>query len=111
VVAGAAQGNIGVGYWLKLFVSLVIFVAIVVYIFPIVARWFFKQIESEKGTQFIFVLALVFAAAFLAELAGVEAILGAFLAGLALNQLIPHSSALMNRLEFVGNNIFVPFFL
>ncbi|MBX0333694.1 cation:proton antiporter [Pontibacter sp. HSC-14F20] len=111
VVAGVAQGNIGVGYWIKLMVSLSVFVAIVVFVFPIIAKWFFKQIESEKGAQFIFVLTLVFAAAFLAELAGVEAILGAFLAGLALNQLIPHTSALMNRLEFVGNNIFVPFFL
>ncbi|WP_299706287.1 cation:proton antiporter [uncultured Pontibacter sp.] len=111
VVAGVAQGNIGVGYWIKLMVSLSVFVAIVVFVFPILAKWFFKQIESEKGAQFIFVLTLVFAAAFLAELAGVEAILGAFLAGLALNQLIPHTSALMNRLEFVGNNIFVPFFL
>jgi hypothetical protein len=80
-------------------------------VFPLIAKWMFKQIESEKGAQFIFVLALVFAASFIAELAGVEAILGAFLAGLALNQLIPHTSALMNRLEFVGNNIFVPFFL
>ncbi|MFD2246730.1 cation:proton antiporter [Pontibacter ruber] len=111
VVAGVAQGNIGVGYWIKLVVSLAIFVGIVLFVFPIIARWFFKQIESEKGAQFIFVLTLVFAAAFLAELAGVEAILGAFLAGLALNQLIPHTSALMNRLEFVGNNIFIPFFL
>ncbi|WP_157578456.1 cation:proton antiporter [Pontibacter roseus] len=111
VVAGVAQGNIGIGYWIKLLVSLSIFVAIVVFVFPILAKWFFKQIEGEKGAQFIFVLTLVFAAAFLAELAGVEAILGAFLAGLALNQLIPHTSALMNRLEFVGNNIFVPFFL
>ncbi|HEY4652349.1 MAG TPA: cation:proton antiporter, partial [Pontibacter sp.] len=50
-------------------------------------------------------------AAFLAELAGVEAIIGAFLAGLALNTLIPHTSALMNRIEFVGNNVFIPFFL
>ena len=111
IVAGVAQGNIGMGYWVKLMVSLSIFVGIVVFVFPMIAKWFFKQIESEKGAQFIFVLTLVFAAAFLAEVAGVEAILGAFLAGLALNQLIPHTSALMNRLEFVGNNIFVPFFL
>jgi len=111
IVAGTAQGNVSVGYWIKLAVSFAIFVGIVVFVFPKIAKWFFKQIESEKGAQYIFVLTLVFAAAFLAELAGVEAILGAFLAGLALNQLIPHTSALMNRLEFVGNNIFIPFFL
>ncbi|MDX5436557.1 MAG: cation:proton antiporter, partial [Pontibacter sp.] len=71
----------------------------------------FKQLESEKGAQYIFVLTVVFAAAFLSEVAGMEAIIGAFLAGLALNPLIPHTSALMNRIEFVGNNIFIPFFL
>lgn len=111
VVAGSAQGNISVYYWVKLAVSMVVFMAIVLFVFPKIASWFFKQIDSEKGSQYIFVLTLVFAASFLAELAGVEAILGAFLAGLALNQLIPHTSALMNRIEFVGNNIFIPFFL
>src|SRR5690606_17160876 len=59
----------------------------------------------------IFVLSVVFFAAFLAEVAGVEPIIGAFVAGLALNKLIPHSSALMNRIEFLGNSLFIPFFL
>ncbi|WP_299989940.1 cation:proton antiporter [uncultured Pontibacter sp.] len=111
VVAGSSQGDLDVWYWVKLAGSLAIFAGIVVFVFPRIASWFFKQIESEKGAQYIFVLTLVFAAAFLAELAGVEAIIGAFLAGLALNPLIPHTSALMNRIEFVGNNIFIPFFL
>ncbi|EJF09819.1 cation:proton antiporter [Pontibacter sp. BAB1700] len=111
VVAGSSQGDLDVWYWVKLAGSLAIFAGIVMFVFPRIASWFFKQIESEKGAQYIFVLTLVFAAAFLAELAGVEAIIGAFLAGLALNPLIPHTSALMNRIEFVGNNIFIPFFL
>jgi Kef-type K+ transport system membrane component KefB len=59
----------------------------------------------------IFVLGLVFLGAFLAEAAGIEAIIGAFFAGLALNRLIPHTSPLMNRIEFVGNALFIPFFL
>ncbi|TXK21586.1 cation:proton antiporter [Pontibacter qinzhouensis] len=111
IISGSSQGELDAMYWIKLGGSLAVFVAIVMYVFPMIARWFFKQIESEKGAQFIFVLAMVFAAAFIAELAGVEAIIGAFLAGLALNQLIPHTSALMNRIEFVGNNLFIPFFL
>lgn len=57
---------------------------------------------SEKHSHYIFVLAVVFSAAFLAEVAGVEPIIGAFVAGLALNKLIPHSSALMNRIELLG---------
>ena len=67
--------------------------------------------EKEKHSHYIFVLTVMFFAAFLAELAGVEDIIGAFLAGLALNRLIPHSSALMNRIEFMGNSLFIPFFL
>ena len=54
---------------------------------------------------------MIYLAALLAELGGVEPIIGAFFAGLALNRLIPHTSALMNRVEFVGNAIFIPFFL
>ncbi|WP_162428092.1 cation:proton antiporter [Pontibacter pudoricolor] len=111
IIVGSMEGNVSMAYWIILALKLAAFVAVVLFVFPIIAKAIFKQLESEKGAQFIFVLALVFAASFLAELAGVEAILGAFLAGLALNQLIPHTSALMNRLEFVGNNIFVPFFL
>jgi len=54
---------------------------------------------------------MVFFAAFLSEVAGLEPIIGAFAAGMALNSLIPHTSSLMNRLEFVGNSLFIPFFL
>src|SRR5699024_11576898 len=75
------------------------------------ARWFFEKFASEKHSHYIFVLAVVFLAAFLAEIAGLEAIIGAFFAGLALNKLIPSSSALMNRVEFIGNSLFIPFFL
>ena len=68
----------------------------------LIARWFLKKFD-DNISQYIFVLAMVFLGAFLAEAAGLEAIIGAFLAGLALNKFIPHSSALMHRIEFVGN--------
>ncbi len=80
-------------------------------IVPRVAKWFFSRLESEKHSHYIFVLAVVFFAAFIAEVAGIEPIIGAFVAGLELNKLIPHSSALMNRIEFIGNSLFIPFFL
>src|SRR5690554_7903722 len=80
-------------------------------VIPRIAKWFFRKLESEKHSHYIFVLAIVFFAAFLAEVAGVEPIIGAFVAGLALNKLIPHSSALMNRIEFIGNSLFISFFL
>jgi hypothetical protein len=78
---------------------------------PRLGKWFFRNVQSEGVSQYIFVLAAVFATAFLAEVAGLEPIIGAFLAGLVLNRLIPHSSPLMNRIEFVGNALFIPFFL
>lgn len=111
IITGAEAGNLNTAFWLRLGISLTIFALVVLWGFPLIGRWFFKKIKDDKTSHFIFVLALVFLAGFLAELAGVEAIIGAFLAGLALNQLIPHTSPLMNRMEFVGNALFIPFFL
>lgn len=110
VVVGMSTGEINHKFWVKLGLSTVVFIAVVVIIFPMLGRWFFKRYEDSVG-QYIFVLALVFLASFLAEAAGLEAIIGAFLTGLALNRLIPNTSALMNRIDFVGNAIFIPFFL
>lgn len=109
-VTGMTKGDIGPSFWITLGVSTVIFGLIVFLVFPVIARWFFKNF-SDQISQYIFVLAMVFLGAFLAELAGLEAIIGAFLSGLALNRFIPHSSTLMNRIEFVGNAFFIPFFL
>jgi len=111
VIVSSTNGELDQSFWITLGVSLVIYCGIVFGIFPLVARWFFRYVESEGVYQYIFTLAIVFLAAMLAELAGIEAIIGAFCAGLALNRLIPHSSALMNRIEFVGNALFIPFFL
>ncbi|MCH7403441.1 cation:proton antiporter [Belliella kenyensis] len=110
VVVGVSAGELTNEFWIRLIVSLLIFSAIVAFVFPIIGRWFFKKFD-DNVSQYIFVLGMVFFAAFLAEAAGVEAIIGAFLAGLALNKLIPHTSPLMNRIEFVGNALFIPFFL
>ncbi|WP_228378120.1 cation:proton antiporter [Chryseobacterium aquaticum] len=110
VVVGMVQGDVGTSFWVKLLVSFILFSLIVLMIFPIIGRWFFKKV-SDKISQYIFVLVMIYLAALLAELAGIEAIIGAFFAGLALNRLIPHASSLMNRVEFVGNAIFIPFFL
>ena len=111
VIIGNSEGNLNQDFWIKLGVSLAIFSAIMFYLIPKIAKWFFSKLESEKHSHYIFVLAVVFFSAFLAEVAGVESIIGAFVAGLALNKLIPHSSALMNRIEFIGNSLFIPFFL
>jgi Kef-type K+ transport system membrane component KefB/nucleotide-binding universal stress UspA family protein len=110
VIAGMATGKITNEFWIRLAVSVTAFGLVVMLLFPILGRWFFKRFD-DNISQYIFVLGMVFLAAFLAEAAGIEAIIGAFLAGLALNRLIPHTSPLMNRIEFVGNALFIPFFL
>jgi len=109
-IVGMYKGDITSAFWIRLGVSSVIFAAIVFLVFPIIARWFFKKFD-DNISQYIFVLAIVFLGSFLAEVAGLEAIIGAFLSGLAINRFIPHSSPLMNRIEFVGNALFIPFFL
>lgn len=111
VIMGNHEGTLDAAFWQRLGISLAIFSAILFFLVPRIAKWFFTSMENEKHSHYIFVLTVVFIAAFLAELAGVEPIIGAFLAGLALNRLIPHSSALMNRIEFIGNALFIPFFL
>lgn len=109
-VAGMSRGEIDAMFWIRLGISSIVFAAITFFIFPLIARWFFKNFE-DSISQYIFVLAVVFLGSFLAEAAGLEPIIGAFLSGLALNRFIPHNSALMNRIDFVGNALFIPFFL
>jgi Kef-type K+ transport system membrane component KefB len=111
VVTGAASGGITSALWIRLGISFAVFIAFVVLVIPLLSRWFFKRWEDEKHAHYIYVLAVVFFCAFVAELASLEPILGAFAAGLVLNKFIPHTSALMNRIEFVGNSLFIPFFL
>lgn len=110
VVVGMTTGEVNTEFWVRLSISILVFGLIVMLLFPIIGRWFFKRFE-DNVSQYIFVLVMVFLGAVLAEMAGIEAIIGAFLAGLALNSLIPHTSPLMNRIDFVGNAIFIPFFL
>jgi Kef-type K+ transport system membrane component KefB len=105
------DGQLNSTFVIRLSISLLIFGLFMFLVIPPFARWFFNRLESEHHSHYIFVLAIVFFSAFLSQVAGVEPIIGSFVAGLALNKLIPHSSALMNRIEFIGNSLFIPFFL
>ena len=95
---------------LRLFGLLIVYCGALYYLVPIMTRRFFKSV-NEPVTQYIYVMAVMLLASLLAQLIGLEAILGAFLAGLVLNRYIPKRSALMNRIEFVGNAVFIPYFL
>lgn len=109
-IVGMSTGDANIEFWIRLGISIILFGAAIFILFPIIGRWFFKHFD-DGVTQYIFVLAMVFLGAVMAELAGIESIIGAFLAGLAMNRLVPHTSPLMNRIDFVGNAIFIPFFL
>ena len=110
VVVGMTSDELEKYFALKLAGSFILFSSAIMFGFPLISRWFFKRYD-DNVTQYIFVLVMVFLGAVLSEIAGIEGIIGAFLAGLALNKLIPRTSPLMNRIDFVGNAIFIPFFL
>ena len=111
VIAGMFNEEGASGFfWVWLLVKVVVLSVAIMYVFPRIGRWFFRR-YTDHVVQFIFVLAMVFLGAGLMEVIGMEGILGAFLAGLVLNRLIPHVSPLMSHLEFVGNALFIPYFL
>ena len=110
VVAIKTEGSFRWTDIIKLMVLMVLYAVSVGFAFPWLTRWFFRKV-ADNVTQFIYVLAMVFVASLLAQLIGLEPILGAFYAGLVLNRFIPSRSSLMNRIEFVGNAIFIPYFL
>lgn len=95
---------------LRIFGGLALYCGAVVFVYPRLTRWFFKYF-NDHILQFIYVLAMVFLSARAVTWAGVESVFGAFFAGLVLSRYIPTRSALMSRLEFVGNAIFIPYFL
>lgn len=110
VVSTKVNGGFGWQSVIRLTVSVILYAVAIGWSFPLITRWFFRKF-SDQVTQFIYVLAMVFVASLLAQLIGLEAILGAFYAGLILNRFIPMRSGLMNRIAFVGNAIFIPYFL
>jgi Kef-type K+ transport system membrane component KefB len=96
--------------WLLEGAKIALFALVVLWLFPKIAHSFFKRFE-DSVLQYIFVLSLVFFGAFFAQMAGLEGVVGAFMVGISINKLIPKISPLMNRMEFVGNALFIPFFL
>lgn len=96
---------------IKLIFLFTIYSILVFYTFPLVARWFFRNIKRDRPVHFLFLLFMVCVSSYLAELIGTEPIIGAFLAGLALNRSIPKNSLLMHHIDFVGNVLFIPVFL
>ena len=110
IVTGSLSGDTSVAYWVLFVIKVIAYGLFIIFVYPHLIRWFFKT-YSDNVMQFIFVLALVFLSSFIAESIGLLSIIGAFFAGIILNRYIPSVSPLMNRLEFVGNALFIPYFL
>jgi Kef-type K+ transport system membrane component KefB/nucleotide-binding universal stress UspA family protein len=111
VVSGAVEGQLSMQFWVKMIISLIIFVFIMLWGTPLVSRWFFRNAENEGVINFTYVMVILFVSGFLAIVAGMQPIIGAFLAGLALNRFVLDHGTLMNRIRFLGNALFIPFFL
>ncbi|MBF2062829.1 MAG: cation:proton antiporter [Calothrix sp. C42_A2020_038] len=111
VVVKAHQGNLTLNFWLFLIPSLSIYTFATLWGVPKLGRWFFSKFGHDEGAEFSFVVATLFVVSYAAQLIEIEPIIGAFLAGIAITQLIPQLSPLMNRIQFIGNTLFIPFFL
>lgn len=109
-IVNSFHGGGGVAFWLFFVVKFVVYCAGLIFFIPRLARWFLRR-YSDAVMQFIFILAVVFLSASLSDAVGLEGIFGAFLSGLILNRYVPKVSPLMNRIEFTGNALFIPYFL
>ena len=109
-ISASIKGDVNATFWAVFLLKCIVYCFIIFFFYPRFTRYFFKH-YSDNVTQFTFVLVLLFLSAALSELAGLEGLFGAFLAGLVLNRYIPRVSPLMNRIEFVGNALFIPYFL
>ncbi|MGI6232129.1 MAG: cation:proton antiporter [Prevotella sp.] len=110
IIVQNCQEQSGGIYWLWFALRFGLYCAGLLWIMPRLTRWFLRS-YSDAVMQFIFVMAMLFMSAALAEVVGLEGIFGAFYSGLIMNRYIPHVSPLMNRIEFIGNAIFIPYFL
>jgi Kef-type K+ transport systems, membrane components len=110
IIAGMFKSEVDQLFWFLLIAKIAVACFVIIFFFPRIGRLFFRRYQ-DNVMQFVFVLAMLFLGAGIMELAGLEGILGAFLVGLVFNRLIPHVSPLMNHVEFVGNALFIPYFL
>mgnify|MGYP000607683242 FL=1 len=109
-IVNSFQGGGGIGFWVLFVVKFFVYSIGLILVIPRLTRWFLRR-YSDAVMQFIFILAVVFLSAALSDAVGLEGIFGAFLSGLILNRFIPRVSPLMNRIEFTGNALFIPYFL
>ena len=110
VVLGAEKGGLSFGYFAQLFVLLALFTAAIIFGLPRFGKWIFQKLTG-RAVEFQFVIVTLFVAAFVAEVIGVHEVVGAFLAGLAVNSMLPRHSPVAGHVLFIGESFFIPVFL
>ena len=109
-LSGSYSQDSGFLFWLLFILKFAAFCIGSIILIPKLTRYFLRR-YSDAVMQYIFVMGIMFLSAALTSLIGIEGIFGAFFSGLILNRYIPHVSPLMNRIEFIGNALFIPYFL
>jgi Kef-type K+ transport system membrane component KefB len=109
-ISGSFSKDSGWLFWVMFVVKFAAFCVGSVVLIPKVTRYFLRR-YSDAVMQYTFVMAVMFLSAALSSLIGIEGVFGAFYSGLILNRYIPRVSPLMNRIEFIGNALFIPYFL
>ncbi len=111
-VSGTETGSgSGVEIGLQIILGLVVLLLFSFKVLPPVARAGFRLLGADRSVRYVIAVAAFLAAATVAEVFGIEGIVGAFFAGLAMNRLVPNRGPLMGRIDFFGNAVFVPIFL
>ena len=111
VVVGAADGALDLWFWIRFLGLITLYLAAVLMGLPRLGRWFLRSTRGDANLAFVFLVTALFVTAYLAGVAGLAPIIGAFLAGIVLNRLVPEIGPLMSRVKFVGETLFIPFFL
>ncbi|MFA6569305.1 MAG: cation:proton antiporter, partial [Victivallales bacterium] len=111
VVAKIHSGEAQAFYWIRLVLGFACLAAVSIYVLPRAGRWFYRNLSSDDTAEYLFLFFSLLIVSTISKLAGLEPIIGAFLAGLSLNSLVPDQSRLMNRVQFVGHTLFIPIFL
>ncbi len=110
IVAGTQDGDASVLSVVGLIALMIGYAMLILLGLPRAGKLFFRRFTS-RAIEFQFVLVALFVAALLAERIGMHAIVGAFLAGLAINSTLPARSAVIGQVLFLGESFFIPIFL
>lgn len=111
IIEQTTAESLTVVFWARQILLLFLLVWATLWGLPKFGYWFFRHAQPDPVAEYLFIVAAAFLSAYAAHLAGVEPIIGAFLAGLALGPLAPENGVLRNRVQFMGHALFIPFFL